>query len=205
MRSRTELVFPTFIYVGSVKSAQSLNRDLISEINTLEQIDDHGRAWSAENYGNGYSSYSSMAQLHVSSPNFAELERSLRPHVKNFTRKLNWDLRGRELRMTTCWANSMGQGTYHTMHTHPLCALSGVYYVNLPPGSSPLKIEDPRLGLLMAAPPRKSSAPANQQNYMRLNPRAGEVVLFESWLRHEVPPHKGKQRRLSISFNFELY
>ncbi len=111
---------------------------------------------------------------------------------------------GRKLEMTTCWANSMGAGTYHTMHTHPMCVLSGVYYVALPVGSSVFKIEDPRLGLLMAAPPLKRTAPAFRQNYIRIQPKAGEFILFESWMRHEVPPHRTKQRRLSVSFNYEL-
>jgi uncharacterized protein (TIGR02466 family) len=145
-----------------------------------------------------------MAKLHLTSPYFAELEKKLWPEVKRFVKKLNWDLLGRRLPMTTCWANSMGPGTYHTMHTHPLCVLSGVYYVNLPPGSAAFKMEDPRMGLLMASPPRRASAPEEQQNYLKIAPKAGQFLLFESWMRHEVPPHRGKQRRLSVSFNFEL-
>jgi uncharacterized protein (TIGR02466 family) len=204
MPSRAEAVFPTFIYRGSISGAASLNRELAREIQTLGQIDDHGRSWSATRYQGGYSSYSSLTRLHQTSPYFAELEKRLRPHVKKFVNKLNWDLMGRKLQMTTCWANSMGKGTHHTMHTHPMCVLSGVYYVSVPPKSSPLKIEDPRLGLLMAAPPRKSSAPKNEQNYILIQPKAGEFVLFESWMRHEVPPHRGSKPRLSISFNYEF-
>ena len=203
MASRAESVFPTYIFRGSINGAAALNRELAREIKTLEQLDDHGRAWSASNYVGGYSSYSSLTQLHHTSPNFAELEKRLQSHVKKFVTKLNWDLLGRKLEMTTCWANSMGQGTHHTMHTHPMCVLSGVYYVTVPPKSSPFKIEDPRLGFLMAAPPRKASAPKKEQNYILIEPKAGEFVLFESWLRHEVPPHRGKDRRVSISFNYE--
>ncbi len=73
MPSKTELVFPSYIHRGTLKSATALNRDLAHEIAALERIDDHGRRWSKENYENGYSSYSSMTQLHRTSPNFAEL------------------------------------------------------------------------------------------------------------------------------------
>ncbi len=204
MPSKVESVFPTYIYRGSLAGAAALNRELQKEIRTLEQIDGHGRSWSSTRYQGGYSSYSSLTQLHQTSPYFAELEKKLRPHIKKFVKQLNWDLMGRKLAMTTCWANSMGQGTHHTMHTHPMCVLSGVYYVSVPPKSSPLKLEDPRLGLLMAAPPRKSSAPAREQNYLELKPKAGEFVLFESWMRHEVPPHRGTKPRVSISFNYEF-
>jgi uncharacterized protein (TIGR02466 family) len=61
------------------------------------------------------------------------------------------------------------------------------------------------MGLLMAAPPRKSSAPETERNYLNIEPEPGHFVLFESWMRHEVPPHRGTQRRLSISFNYELF
>ncbi len=203
MSSKIETLFPSYIYRGTLSGAKSLNRDFEQEIRTLAEIDDHGVDWSHTSYHGGYSSYSSMDKLHRTSPNFAELEKRLAPHVRKFVRKLNWDLRGQSLEMTTCWANLMGPGTHHTMHTHPGSVLSGVYYVSVPPGSSPLKLEDPRLGLLMAAPPRRSKAPAREQNYLLLPPVAGGFVLFESWMRHEVPPHRGAKNRLSISFNYE--
>jgi uncharacterized protein (TIGR02466 family) len=206
MSSRIEMVFPSFICRGRLTAPvhRRLNRDLAEEIEKLEAIDPHGRRWSRDHYQGGYSSYSSFARLHETSPNFAELERRLAPHVARFIRGLNWDLGRRRLRMTTCWANVMGRGTHHGLHIHPLSVLSGVYYVNVPKNSSALKIEDPRMGLLMAAPPRRRKAPAHQQNYLWLQPKAGEFVLFESWMRHEVPPHRGREPRLSISFNYEL-
>lgn len=206
MPKNIQLVFPSYLYRGSLGGkAARLNKDFAQEIAALEQIDDAGREWSIENYGNGYSSYSSQCLLHKTSPNFGELEQLLKPHIKAYVKQLKWDLGKRTVAMTTCWANSMGQGTHHTMHTHPLCVISGVYYVNAPKGSSPLKIEDPRMGLLMASPPRKASAPEIEQNYLKIQPKAGDFVLFESWMRHEVPPHRGDQRRLSISFNYELF
>ncbi len=204
MPAQISMVFPSFIYQGALNRAGSLNRELAREIHILSEIDDAGVKWSKANYVGGYSSYSSQDRLHLTSPTFAELEKLLRPHMRRFARKLGFDLTGRRLEMTTCWANLMGQGTHHTMHTHPNCVLSGVYYVTIPPQSSPFKIEDPRLGLMMAAPPRKTTAPNNQQNYMLLSPKPSGFVMFESWMRHEVPPHRAKAPRLSISFNYEV-
>ena len=201
-----QMVFPSFIYKARLSPSRRdrLNRALQLEIAQLQAVDQYGREWSRTHYEGGYSSYSSLANLHHTSPNFGELRAWLQPHAERFARALNWDLGRRKLQMTTCWANAMGFGTHHTLHLHPMSVMSGVYYVNVPPRSSPLKIEDPRMGLLMAAPPRKTSAPANQQNYLKIAPKAGEFILFESWMRHEVPPHRGKQTRLSVSFNFEL-
>jgi len=34
---------------------------------------------------------------------------------------------------------------------------------------------------------------------------AGQVVLFESWLRHEVPSHPTAAERVSVSFNYNWF
>lgn len=197
------LLFPTLIYRGSLKNSATFNKDLKKEINALSEIDLAGRKWSKRKYIGGYSSYSSLANLHLTSPNFGDLRNRLRPHVTKFVRALQWDLMDRKVEMTTCWANKMGFATHHTLHIHPLSVISGVYFVDAPPGSSELKIEDPRIDRLMASPPRLAKASPDVQNYISIKPIPGSFVLFESWLRHEVPPHHGQRPRVSISFNYE--
>ena len=196
-------IFPSVIAVGKLPQSSKLNRELMREIEILSTMDDAGVRWSKKNYIDGYSSYSSLTQLHHTSPNFSELEKKLRPHVKQFVKKLQWDLLGRKVEMTTCWVNRMGKGTHHTMHLHPLSVISGVYFVSRPPGSSPFKMEDPRMERMMASPPRKASANWKHKPYIEFAPTPGEFILFESWMKHEVPPHRGDKPRVSISFNYE--
>ncbi len=195
--------FPSFLYQAKLSNSQRLNRVLKREIAVLAKIDKAGQHWSKKNYDGGYSSYASLTNLHVTSPHFQELSDSLKTHVRRFIRYLDWDLMGRKIEMTTCWANSMGKGTHHTMHLHPLSVISGVYFVDVPPGSSVFKIEDPRMGRLMACPPRKAHGKRANRNYIEFKPKPGEFLLFESWMKHEVPPHRGNKPRLSISFNYE--
>jgi uncharacterized protein (TIGR02466 family) len=90
----------------------------------------------------------------------------------------------------------------HGLHLHPLATLSGTYYVRVPRGAPGLKFEDPRLDRYMAAPPRRADAPAAQRTWFTVPAVAGRVVLFESWLRHEVPPNPVAGERVSISFNY---
>ena len=80
--------------------------------------------------------------------------------------------------------------------------LSGTFYVRVPAGSGGLKIEDPRLPLMMAAPPRRDDAPEDSRAFVYTEPKSGMLLLWESWLRHEVPPGAGKGDRISISFNY---
>ena len=125
---------------------------------------------------------------------FAGLRWRLDPHVRVFARSLHYDLAGRSLAMTDCWVNVMPAGVVHSLHLHPTSFISGTYYVEVPRGAGALKVEDPRLSRMMAAPPR--------QAHVSIPARSGDVVLFESWLRHEVPPARFAGERISISFNY---
>jgi uncharacterized protein (TIGR02466 family) len=55
---------------------------------------------------------------------------------------------------------------------------------------------------MMAAPPKKAKAPLDAQSFVYLDPAPATVILFESWLRHEVPPNQASEDRISVSFNY---
>jgi uncharacterized protein (TIGR02466 family) len=80
--------------------------------------------------------------------------------------------------------------------------VSGTVYIAVPEGSGALKLEDPRLPMMMAAPPRLPDAAEEQRSFVYVEPAAGSVFLWESWLRHEVAPSFAKSERISISFNY---
>ena len=104
--------------------------------------------------------------------------------------------------MTDCWFNVMPAGVSHGLHLHPLSTISGTYYVKTPENSAGIKFEDPRLSKFMAAPPRKRESPKELKNFVSYPAEAGKLVLFESWLRHEVPAADIEEERISISFNY---
>jgi uncharacterized protein (TIGR02466 family) len=198
--------FPTLVYSARLgSSGAELNRRLLSECQQLERDDDSGRRWSAKNYPGGYTSYNSASRMHELSPTFASLQRRLDRHVAAFAKSLAFDLTGRELQMTDCWVNIMPRQVVHSLHLHPLATISGTYYVRTPRSSPGLKLEDPRLDRYMAAPPLKAKAPQDRQRWIVIPAQAGNVVLFESWLRHEVPPNQAAAPRISISFNYNWF
>ena len=143
--------------------------------------------------------------MHTISPTFAALQRQIDGEVKRYARRLALDLRGRTLSMTDCWVNVMGRGAVHGLHLHPHSTISGTYYVQAPRGSAGLKLEDPRLDRYMAAPPRRAAAPAALRPWVTLAAQAGKLVLFESWLRHEVAVSTIAGQRVSISFNYNWF
>ncbi|HET7756953.1 MAG TPA: TIGR02466 family protein [Steroidobacteraceae bacterium] len=199
-----QALFPTLVYTQRLRGAswRALNARLLRECRQLRAEDGAGRRWSARNYPGGYTSYGSASRMHRQSPTFAALARELDRRVLRFAAALEFDLDGRALAMTDCWVNIMGRGAAHGLHLHPLSTISGSYYVAVPAGSPGLKLEDPRLERYMAAPPRRTRAARARRPWVVITARSGQLVLFESWLRHEVPPQAGAGERVSISFNY---
>ncbi len=197
-------LFPTTIYYAPLKKDwKRLNSELLLESNKFAEIDEAGEKWSRKNYPGGYTSYGSISSLHQVSSTFTELEKNLNKHVAEFVKSLEMDINPKELKMTSCWINIMPAQVVHGYHLHPLSVISGTYYVQTPKNCSAIKFEDPRIMSFMASPPRKHNAKIANQRYHSLAPEAGHLVLFESWLKHEVPPNQTDQERISISFNYD--
>jgi uncharacterized protein (TIGR02466 family) len=196
-------LFPTLVYRGRLKQTgwRAFNNRLLQECQQLRLDDVGGQRWSAKNYPGGYTSYNSVNRMHEVSPTFAELQRRLHRHMRSFASSLEFDLDQRELTMTDCWVNIMPRQVVHALHLHPLSTISGTYYVKTPKGCAGLKFEDPRLDRFMAAPPRTGDS----RPWVVLPAEEGTLVLFESWLRHEVAPNPVAAERISISFNYSWF
>jgi len=196
--------FPTRIYSAPLQSAglDRWNAELAEECRRLRAFDAAGRRWSEKNYPGGYTSYASLNELHRFSSSFTDLERKITKHVRTFARALDMDLSARTIRMTDCWVNIMPPTAAHSLHLHPLSFISGTYYVSTPKGCPGLKFEDPRLSKFMAAPPKIANARPTNRTHVTYPAVAGNVILFESWLRHEVATNRVDEERISVSFNF---
>lgn len=198
-------LFPTQIYQTRLSSAliKKWIPGLCREAKLFRELDSVGEEWSIENYPNGYTSYSSITDLAFRSSGFANLKQWIDQEVKKYANALEFDLGKGRLEMSALWLNIMGKGCSHSFHLHPLSSISGTFYLQLPKGSGGLKFEDPRLPAFMASPPRKSKAKLANQRFFTLNPVPGDLVLFESWLKHEVTPSQARSERISISFNYD--
>jgi uncharacterized protein (TIGR02466 family) len=198
-------LFVTRIYEASLvgdRGFADFNAELEAACRMLAAEDAAGRAWcKREGYG-GYTSYASLDDLPRRATVFAELKTKLDRHAAAYAEALELDLGGRRPKLDSLWVNILKPGAAHSGHVHPHSVLSGTVYVTVPPGAGALKLEDPRLPLMMAAPPRKADATESARSFVYLTPQAGAVLMWESWLRHEVTPHRGKGERISISFNY---
>jgi len=184
-------LFATRLYEGELTD-EALLAELAHSIRSLAQDDEAGRRWSREHRYAGYTSYASLNDLTNRDPAFAELARLLSRHAHAFARELAWEVKPK---LDSLWVNLLRGAGHHAGHIHPHSILSGTLYVEVGGDAGAIRFEDPRLPLMMAAPQRLDS-------FVMVEPHAGLLLMWESWLRHEVLPGTGKGERLSISFNF---
>jgi uncharacterized protein (TIGR02466 family) len=193
-------LFVTQLYEAEIADERLLE-ELGRSIRALAQDDRAGRNWSKEHLYPGYTSYASLNDLPKRDPGFADLAKVLTRHALTFASECGFDL-ARKPRLDSLWGNLLKSGGHHSGHIHPHSMISGTFYVEVPNGSGAIRFEDPRLPLMMAAPARAKDARQDLQPFVSVEPRPGLLLMWESWLRHEVLPGAGKGERLSISFNF---
>jgi uncharacterized protein (TIGR02466 family) len=176
--------------------------ELAASCYSIAEDDEAGQDWCETEGYPGYTSYASLNDLPWRVPIFKDLVKALDKHVAAFARDLAFDLGDKKLVLDSIWINILPEGGIHTGHIHPHSVISGTTYVAMPEGTSALKLEDPRLPMMMAAPARTPDAPEDLRTFHYVQPAAGDVLLWESWLRHEVPMNMAEDERVSVSFNY---
>jgi uncharacterized protein (TIGR02466 family) len=202
--SQIDSLFVTRLYRAALSEhGKAIDQDeLESSCLSIAEDDEAGQDWCAENDFPGYTSYASLADLPWRFPIFKDLKKALNMHVAAFVRDLAFDLDGKKLKLDSLWINILPEGGIHTSHIHPHSVISGTTYVAMPKGASAIKFEDPRSAMMMAAPTRTTDARKEMRSFIYIEPDVGDVLLWESWLRHEVPMNMSEEDRISVSFNY---
>lgn len=176
--------------------------ELVQACQSIAEDDEAGQEWCERNDFPGYTSYASLTDLPWRFPIFKDLAAALDAHVAAFAKDLQFDLDDKKIKLDSLWINILPEGGIHTAHIHPHSVISGTTYVAMPEGTSAIKFEDPRLAMMMAAPGRLADARDELRSFVYVKPQVGDVLLWESWLRHEVPMNMTEEDRISVSFNY---
>jgi uncharacterized protein (TIGR02466 family) len=100
--------------------------------------------------------------------------------------------------------NKIKLGGEHALHAHPQSILSGVFYLKIPKKSPPIIFNDPRDHYKYIQYPTKFGNPRDMYKLLSeyvINPTEGMILLWPSWLEHQVPPSSCLEERIAIAFN----
>ncbi|MDH4607283.1 2OG-Fe(II) oxygenase family protein [Pseudomonas sp. BN102] len=183
-------LFPTFVWQSQFEPAcyEPLNRDLLAYVETL--MGAGGEACTGVAWQSGY-------QLHRK-PELAALVTHIEVAVSEVLAFIK--VVDAPFRITGCWANALGPGAPHPMHSHPNNFLSGVYYVQTQEGADRINFHDPRPQAAVIRPPVTALMAYNTDQVV-LTVRDGTLLIFPAWLPHSVPANTSDRLRVSVSFN----
>ena len=123
---------------------------------------------------------------------------------------------GLRIVMVGAWFQVQNQGGRHGIHNHGNCSWSGVYYVDVDP--APERVRHPQFGALngitrfhgphlarLGGAHMDLGSAYLQHSTHDVHPVPGTVIVFPSWLLHEVLPYEGQRDRVIVSFNAQLH
>ncbi len=201
MAGHVLLGFPTPILVRHWPGSEPLNRELHALVLEKE------RAQASVGKSNFGGWHSDEDLFEWGGPAIEELKERVGQACQEITSQACGEaVKGLSAEMrVTGWANLARDRAYNGIHNHPDCTWSGAYYVSLGEriGDDPLNgiIEflDPRMGVNWVQLPGQ---PFGSQ--LQINPEAGTMVVFPSWMHHWVHPFHGTGERISIAFNVRM-
>jgi uncharacterized protein (TIGR02466 family) len=107
-----------------------------------------------------------------------------------------------------CWFHITRRGGFFGLHNHPNASWSGVYCVD--PGlhdegkkdSGLLSFVNPMIMCAMHVDAGTAKMPLPYGPHVaNLSLEAGQLVMFPSWVLHDVKPFEGRGERITIAFN----
>jgi uncharacterized protein (TIGR02466 family) len=107
------------------------------------------------------------------------------------------------------WFHVTRRHGYFGIHNHPMASWSGVYCVKAgthdadQPNSGVLSFLNPFVlnTMFVDAGTAQLAAPFNMLGKKDFRLEEGQIVLFPSWLLHEVKPFLGDDERITVAFN----
>lgn len=196
---QTFTVFPTVLQVIDIAGADRLNAGMMAALEEIKRTTPNSLppTWACTLYTTIASPIELLARAQ-----FQELRAHIQTEAEGFAESYGLDYRRYPLKINECWFNYYSRGDSQEIHCHQNSVISGIYYVKASPGAAPTVFHSP-FAEMMLAPPLAAINDFNSQA-VGFEPQAGRMILFRSWLRHNVKRHEIDEPRVSIAFNITM-
>ena len=182
MKGELLQIFPTPLLITKYEGSLV---DELKHINTLN--------WVEQTANKNFKSKDSYLLNHEQ---FKNIKNFIYESLNKFTKEVL--MSDQRLVVTQCWLNKNPKGSKHHEHVHPNSIISGVFYFK----------QDPKLPPISFSKSIQHAMKLDPKKYNNLNSETfllpcvdGELLLFPSNLKHSVPINRGKEARISLSFN----
>ncbi|MAS97186.1 MAG: hypothetical protein CMO55_28685 [Verrucomicrobiales bacterium] len=194
MKGTREDWFPTSVWYFDLDDIPARHLEMIDDLRRLREEDEIGVTGRSTELG-----WHSHVDLHEN-PIFAPIMRAALDGGMEVAAHQDWDLDRVEIFVINSWGIINPKYGYNAMHNHPSSVLSGVYYIKAPENCGDIVFRDPREVCQMVVLPTKKQ---NRWTYQRVfyRPKEGRLLIFPSWLLHEVKPNLSEEERICVSFN----
>ena len=194
--------FPVYIFESVLAGVENENKNLINRIYNEKFEDPCGIDRSNATNTDAWHSRTDVQRWNES--------QFLVDIILNYSRAIFDELNysGKYLpELMNMWANVSPQHGFNKGHIHPLSLWSGVYYLQTADGCGDIIFTDPRIGRLMFPPEHNDFGDTDRSEMNEITFKASryKLLLFPSYLQHEVEPNISNRDRISISFNIGQY
>ncbi len=203
LKLKREPYFATYIYVVDLPNGTQVSAGLVSSILNLRKNNPKGIVKSNVKRLGAWHSVDNLEKQ----DDFDELSAYILASAQEVFNNLGYRKNTHPI-ITNMWANISPRYGFNQVHTHPGAIWSGVYYVQAPPESGKIFFLDPRAQASVINILYEKGQPKKTEVLSRIffEPKVGRLLLFPSWLQHEVQPNLSelegeKGERISISFN----
>lgn len=110
---------------------------------------------------------------------------------------------------TDAWFHITRRGGFFGLHNHPMASWSGVYCVSTgqhdpdQPDSGKLSFVNPNAQMYFDSGNSQLQVPYHI-GALGFSLQAGQLVLFPSWVQHQVMPFFGEGERITVAFNCSM-
>ena len=191
-----EDLFKVPIQLTRAPNSKGLCDAMIQELDQIRTETPNGKptSWACD----VYTTISNNCNLHER-PAFREFADFLMEGLKKFGETMAYPLAENNLRITQCWVNIYQHGMSQEIHNHANHIMTGVYYVKAPPNCSKILFHSYQADT-MIRPPLERDTPYNNV-VASYSPQPGDLIIFDSSLRHSVQVNASEGERISVSFN----
>jgi len=191
----TEYCFPTPVYHNLIDNVDAVQQELQELYDSLSF--DKVEGWDIRTAS--FTKHISLNILGSHKPKLFLIE--VFKNIQQYLKEINvpqYFMDTNDLIIEESWFAKMEKGEFHWQHSHAYYELSGVYYMKTNGDDNAICFHTPNK---LANSSRMMYGLRNTQSII---PKPGLLLLFPSWLEHNVPTNKTDEERVSLAFNISM-